>query len=300
MTSGSVPDEVAIATIRECLNPEVGINHLDTAYMYGASGESERLIGRAIQGHRDEVVLATKGGLHIDPTVDTQRAHDARPETLRRECEESLKRLQTDRVEIYYLHAPDPKVPVEESAGAIRQLIDEGKALAAGASNLSLDQLVRFYAVCPLTVFQPMYNMLQREIEHDTLPWCAEHDVSVLVYWPLLKGLLAGRIRREDVLPENDNRRRYPMFQGEQWEKNHDFIDQLRVVADEAGKTVAQVVINWTIHRHGITGALCGAKRPEQIRDTAGSMGWCLTVEQLATIDRALEERGDPASQAPV
>ena len=300
MTSGAVPEETAIATIRECLNPEVGINHLDTAYMYGASGESEKLIAKAIEGQRDRFVLATKGGLHIDPSTKTGRGHDASPETLRRECEESLKRLKTDRVDVYYLHAPDPAVPVEESAGAIRELIDQGKALAAGASNLSAEQLEKFHAVCPITVFQPMYNMLQRGIEKEILPWCESHDVSVLVYWPLLKGLLAGRLRREDVIPPSDNRSRYPMFQGEQWEKNHDFIDRLREVAEGAGKTVAQVVINWTIHRQGITGALCGAKRPEQIRDTAKAMGWQLSTEQLAVIDQALEDRGDPESEAPV
>lgn len=300
ITSGVVPEETAIATIRECLNLEVGVNHLDTAYMYGAAGESERLIGLAIQDRRDKFVLATKGGLHIDPSTSTGRGHDARPETLRRQCEESLKRLKTDHVEIYYLHAPDPAVPVAESAGAIRELIDQGKAVAAGASNLSVEQLEEFHAVCPVTVFQPMYNMLQRGIEQDILPWCEEHGVSVLVYWPLLKGLLAGRLRREDQIPPSDSRSHYAMFRGEQWEKNHDFLDRLRDVADDAGKTVAQVVINWTIHRPGITGALCGAKRPEQIRDTAGALGWRLTSEQLATIDQALEERGDPESEAPV
>ena len=300
MTSGRVPDETAIATIRACLEPDVGINHLDTAYMYGASGESERLIGRAIRDRRDEFVVATKGGLHIDLSTKTRRAVDARPETLRRECEESLKRLQTDRVEVYYLHAPDPAVPIEESAGAIRELIEQGKARFAGASNLSVDELARFHAVCPIVVFQPMYNMLQRGIEKDILPWCQEQGVSVMVYWPLLKGLLAGRLRREDVLPETDSRSRYAMFHGQQWEKNHDFIDRLRDIAADAGKTVAQVVINWTIHRDGITGAICGAKRPEQIRDTAGAMGWRLSPEQLAVIDEALAERGDPESEAPV
>ncbi|MGD9127967.1 MAG: aldo/keto reductase [Planctomycetia bacterium] len=300
MTSGIVPDETAIATIHACLEPEVGINHLDTAYMYGAAGESERLIGRAIRDRREEFIVATKGGLHIDLTTRNNRQIDSRPETLRRECEESLQRLQTDRVEIYYLHAPDPDIPIEESAGAIGELIEQGKARFAGASNLSLDQLARFHAVCPIVVFQPMYNMLQRGIEKDILPWCKEQGISVLVYWPLLKGLLAGRLRREDVIPPTDTRSRYPMFHGEQWQKNHDLIDRLRDIAADAGKTVAQLVINWTIHRDGITGAICGAKRPEQIRDTAGAMGWRLSDDQLAAIDSALADRGEPESEPPV
>ena len=128
-----------------------------------------------------------------------QADHDARPETLRRQCEESLRRLGTDRVELYYLHAPDKNVPVAESAGAIRDLIAAGKVRAAGVSNVSAGGTGGFAAACPLAAFQPPYNMLQRQIEADTLPWCRRHGVSVLVYWPLVKGLLAGKIRRDEV-----------------------------------------------------------------------------------------------------
>ncbi|MCX7427514.1 MAG: aldo/keto reductase [Planctomycetia bacterium] len=295
MTSSGVTDENSIATIRACF--DLGVNHLDTAHMYGLAGESERLIARALGDRRDEMVIATKGGLHWDAAG--KQARDARPATLRRQCEESLRRLGTDRVELYYLHAPDPNVPVGESAGELRRLMDEGKTRAVGASNVTLAQLEAFAAECPLAAYQPLYNMLQRDIEADTLPWCREHGVSVLVYWPLLKGLLAGRLRRDDVLPENDNRRKYPMFLGREWQKNHDLVDKLREVADAAGHTVAQLVIAWTIRQPGITAALCGAKRPEQIRDNAGAAGWALTPEQVAAIDRALAERGTPEVVSP-
>jgi aryl-alcohol dehydrogenase-like predicted oxidoreductase len=295
MTSAGVTDENSIATIRACF--DLGVNHLDTAHMYGLAGESERLIARALGNRRDEMVIATKGGLHWDAAG--KQARDARPATLRRQCEESLRRLGTDRVELYYLHAPDPNVPVGESAGELRRLMDEGKTRAVGASNVTLAQLEAFAAECPLAAHQPLYNMLQRDIEADTLPWCREHGVSVLVYWPLLKGLLAGHLRRDDVLPENDNRRKYPMFLGREWQKNHDLVDKLREVADAAGHTVAQLVIAWTIRQPGITAALCGAKRPEQIRDNAGAAGWELTPEQIAAIDRALTERGTPEVVSP-
>jgi len=151
--------------------------------MYGRSGESERLIARAIGRRRDEMVIATKCGLHTGP--ESHNAHDARPATLRRECEESLRRLETDHVELLYLHAPDKNVPVGDSAGELKRLLDEGKTRAVGASNLSVAQLEEFSAECPLAAFQPPYNMLMRHIEADTLPWCRRRGVAVL-------GLLAA------------------------------------------------------------------------------------------------------------
>jgi len=296
MTSPGVNDDDSLATILACF--ELGINHLDTAYCYGRQGESERLIARALGDRRDEMVIATKGGLHWSD--EGKMVHDARPETLRRQCEESLARLATDRVELLYLHAPDENVPVAESAGALRDLMRQGKTRSVGVSNVTLAQLEAFAAECPVTAYQPPYNMLQRGIEADTLPWCREHGVSVIVYWPLLKGLLAGKIGRDHVFDPSDSRCKYPMFRPPQWEKNHDFLDTLRPIAAEAGKTVAQLAVNWTIHRPGVTAALCGAKRPDQIRETAGSAGWQLTEAQLSRIDHALAQRGTPESELPV
>ena len=296
LTSPGTNEPDSLATIRACL--ELGINHLDTAYCYGLAGESEKLIARALGGRRDEMVIATKGGLHWDP--DGKQAHDASPATLRRQCEESLRRLGTEHVELLYLHAPDENVPVGESAGALKRLLEEGKTRSVGASNLSVQQLEEFAAECPMAAYQPPYNMLQRQIEADTLPWCRQHGVAVLVYWSLMKGLLAGKLGRDHVFAKSDSRRKYPMFQGREWLKNHDLIDTLREIAQAAGHTVAELVINWTIHQAGITAALCGAKRPQQIRETAGGSGWRLSDEQLRQIDRALAERGTPEVGLPV
>ncbi|MEX2141148.1 MAG: aldo/keto reductase [Pirellulales bacterium] len=296
MTSADVNDRDSLATIEACF--ELGINFLDTAYCYGMNGESETLIARALGRKRDKMVIATKGGIHWEPP--RTQVIDGRPETLRRECETSLRRLQTDRVELYYLHAPDPKVPIAESAGGIKELIDQGKVRTAGVSNVTLAQLNEFAVVCPLTAYQPPYNMLQREIEADTLPWCIEHRVSVCVYWPLMKGLLAGRIPREHVFPTTDSRHKYPMFQGDEWRKNSDFVEELQAIANDVGRTVAELVLNWTIHRPGVTAALCGAKRPEQIRENARGMGWRLTADQLARIDAGIERRGQPVTRAAV
>lgn len=296
MTSLDVNEADSLATLDACL--EQGINFFDTAYCYGAQGESERLIARAFRGRRDKIVIATKGGIHWGP--DGKQVHDARPETLRRQCEESLRRLETDHVELLYLHAPDPAVPLAESAGALAELLRAGKTRAVGASNCSLPQLREFAAACPLAAYQPHYNMLQREIEADRLPWCREQGVSVMVYWPLLKGLLAGKLARDHHFSPRDGRAKYPMFQGEEWLKNQDLIDRLRPIAAECGRSVAQMVINWTIHQPGITAALCGAKRANQVADNAGGAGWRLSADQLLRIDAALADRGTPVSRAAV
>lgn len=296
MTSAGVTDDDSLATICACF--DLGINFLDTAYCYGQNGESERLIARAIVGRRDEFVIATKGGIHWGP--GRKAIYDARPETLRRECDESLRRLGTDRVELYYLHAPDPNTPLTESAGAMHDLRAEGKVRAVGLSNSDLAGIVEFHAVCPLAAFQPPYNMLQRDIETEIMPWCREHNVSLMIYWPLLKGLLSGKLPRDHVFGPDDGRSRYPMFQGDEWQKNQDFLDELRLIAADMGRSVAQVAINWVIHRPGITAALCGAKRPDQIRDNAGAAGWRLTPEQLRRIDAALARRGKAITRLPV
>ena len=296
MTSLDVNDADSVATLEAAV--DAGINFLDTAFAYGVNGESERLIAKTLGHRRDELVIATKGGITWDAQL--QRTLDGRPETLRRQCEESLRRLNTDRVELLYLHAPDPHVPVSESAGALRRLLEAGQARAIGVSNFNLEQLAAFHAECPLSAFQPPYNMLQRDIERDTLPWCRQHGVSVVVYWPLMKGLLAGRLPRDHVFQPGDGRAKYPMFSGDEWQKNQDFLDRLRDVAAQAGRTVAQVVVNWTMHQPGITAALCGAKRAYQIQETAGALGWRLTNEQLAAIDAALAARGTPVTRAAV
>jgi aryl-alcohol dehydrogenase-like predicted oxidoreductase len=296
MTSAGVNDRDSLATLEACF--ELGINFLDTAYCYGADGESERLIGQALAGRRDQMVIATKGGIHWLP--GRKQMLDARPATLVSECEESLRRLGTDHVDLLYLHAPDPQTPLAESAGALAELCRQGKTRAVGVSNMSLQQLREFAGECRITAFQPPYNMLDRGIEQDTLPWCRASGVAVVSYWPLVKGLLAGRLARDHVFPASDSRHKYPMFQGDEYQRNLDLVDQLRPIADECGRSVAQLVINWTIHQPGITSALCGAKRPDQIRENALGAGWQLTAEQTARIEAALSARGKAASRMPV
>jgi aryl-alcohol dehydrogenase-like predicted oxidoreductase len=288
MTSLEVNDADSLATVAAAL--DLGVNFFDSAYCYGANGESDRLLAQTLGAKRDQVVIATKGGVHWEPSG--QRVDDARPATLRRECEESLRRLNTDRVDLLYLHSPDRTTPVAESAGELKRLMDEGKTRTVGASNCTFEQLQQFADVCPVTAYQPRYNMLQREIEADILPWCRERGISVCVYWPMMKGLLTGKFGRNHQFDPRDGRQKYVMYQGDEWLKNQDFLDELRAIAAEVQRSVAQVVINWTIHQPGITVALCGAKRPAQIRDTAAAMKWKLSDAQMARINQAIADRG--------
>ena len=280
MTSPGINDADSIATIQACF--DLGINMVDTGRRVRPRGRkrtADRPGARtAAAGNGDRHQVRAAFGAPEGTPI-----HDGRPATLRRQCEESLQRLGTDRVELLYLHAPDKNVPVSESAGGLKRLLEEGKTRAVGASNLTLAQLEEFAAACPLAAFQPPYNMLMRQIEADSLPWCRQHGVAVAVYWPLLKGLLAGKIRRDYVFGLDDSRHKYPMFLGEERQKNHDLIDRLQVIAQAAGHTVAELVVNWTIHQPGITVALCGAKRPDQIRECAGGSGWQLTAAAMRT-----------------
>src|SRR5262249_29213822 len=154
---------------------------------------------------------------------DHQQVRDGSPARLRWECEESLRRLQTSYVDLLYLHAPDPKTPIRESAAELRRLKEEGKARAVGLSNASLAQMEEFSSECPLAAIQPPYNMLQRDIERDAIPWCSRTGTAVASYWPLMKGLLAGALRRDHQFDPRDGRKKYPIYQGDEWRRNHDF-----------------------------------------------------------------------------
>ncbi|MGC3966968.1 MAG: aldo/keto reductase [Pirellulales bacterium] len=288
MTTLHTTERDSLATIEAAFR--LGINFFDTAYCYGAEGESERMIGRMLGKHRSDVVIATKGGIEWGP--DRKQIKDGRPVSLRRHCEESLARLRMDHVDLLYLHGPDPATPLRESAGELRRLMEEGKTRAVGASNVTVAQLEEFRAECPVVAVQPHYNMLQREIEAELLPYCREHDIAVCSYWPLLKGFLAGKLPRDHVFEPGDGRAKYPMYQGDEWGKNHDFLDALRPIAAAAGCTLAELVLAWTTAQPGITCALVGAKRPDQIEENAGALRVELDEAQRAAIDRACTRAG--------
>ncbi len=286
MTSLDTNDADSLATIGAAM--ECGINFLDTAYMYGADGKSERLIGEVIRDRREEVVIASKGGIHWNGQLE--KTCDARPARIVRECDESLQRMGIDTIDLHYLHAPDANTPIAETAGAFVSLLEAGKIRSVGASNLNVDQLTEFHTVCPIAAVQMPYNMLQRNIEDELVPWCVERQISVVAYWPLMKGLLAGKIRRGHSFDPQDTRRSYEVFQGPAFARAQNLLDELDKIAVDLGKTVAEIVVNWTISRCGITSTLCGAKRAWQIEETAAAMCWQMDQENLSRIERFLSE----------
>lgn len=286
MTSLNVNDQDSLATITAAI--EHGINFIDTAHCYGIDGESERLVGQAIRTQeRESLIIASKGGIHWD--AQGVRHYGGSAKRIVGECEQSLRRMGLDVIDLYYLHAPDPAVPVEESAGAFAELLAAGKIRAAGVSNLSVAEMERFAEVCPIAVVQPPFNMLQRQIESDLIPWCATHDAAVVNYWPLMKGLLAGKIRRGHKFDPADQRLKYDVFQGEKFEAAQRLLDTIDQVAAELNKSVAQVVVNWTMNQPGITSTLCGAKRDWQIAETAAAMGWTLSEPARQAIELAID-----------
>lgn len=296
MTRDGITPEAALATVAAAVDS--GIMHLDTAYCYGEQGESERAIREGLRGRRDRVILAGKCGIHWEP--GRTQCVDGRPTRLRREVDESLARLGTDRLDLLYLHAPDPTIPIEESAGALRGLLEAGKARAIGGSNMTVAQLERFSAECPLAACQMPYNMLQRGIEDAVLPWCRRNQVAMVVYWPLMKGLLAGRMHRGRVFSASDSRHKYPMFNGAEFERNLDFVDALRPIAARLRCDLPDLVLAWTAEQDGITSVLFGATSPDQVLANARALACDLNDEARAAIRMAIAERGPVAGRRAV
>ena len=283
-----VVDEESVAAVHKAL--DLGITLFDTADIYG-SGHSERVLGQALRGHRDQIIIATKGGRYLD---EQENPHgNASKEYLLRACEASLKRLGTDYVDLYQIHFPDPEhTPVEESMEALIELQKAGKIRYIGVSNYNVEQMKRSRQVGDLASLQPPYSMLDREIEEDVLPFCRENNIGVLCYSPMARGLLTGKYNEATTFPESDHRSRIPRWQGDQLCRNVAAVREMTKIAEEAGKTMAQLAVAWVLSQPGITAALCGAKRPSQIEETAGAAGWKLTEAQLQRIDRIIEETG--------
>jgi aryl-alcohol dehydrogenase-like predicted oxidoreductase len=297
MTREGITRETAVATVSAAL--EAGIHHLDTAYCYGAEGESEKAIAAAIgDKKRAELFLASKCGIHWEP--GRVQCVDGRPERLRQEVEESLRRLDTDHLDLLYLHAPDPRVRLEDSMAELARLQAEGLARAIGVSNVSLEQLRIAAQACPLSACQLPYNMLQREIEHDIVPWCRDQGVAIVAYWPLMKGLLAGDMPRDRTFPTSDSRHKYPMFKGEEFQRNLDFVEVVRGQAQRLNRPLPDLVLAWTAQQPGITSVLFGATSPEQARLNAAARSCELDDQAHRAIVAGIAARGTVAGRRPV
>ncbi len=285
---GGAEDRESLATIRRSI--ELGITLIDTAPIYG-HGRAEQLVGEALResGVRDKVILATKAGLDWNPEK-TKVWRDSRPTRIATEIEESLKRLRTEYIDIYHVHWPDTKTPFEQTIEALLNLKREGKIRFIGLSNFDVPQLERCLAAGPVHVLQPPYNLLERGIDSDLLPFCKRHNLATLAYGPLCRGLLTGKYRGAETFPEDDVRASDPKFTPPRFQQYVACVTRLKTFAAGLERTVGQVAVRWCLDQPGITVALCGARRPSQIEESAQAAGWSLSPTDLADIDRIVAE----------
>lgn len=286
---GPQDDAESIAAIRRAL--DLGINWIDTAAAYGL-GHSEEVVGQAIAGRRDEVIVATKCGIRWDESTG-QPFRSLKAESVRREAEASLRRLNVDVIDLYQIHWPDPDEEVEEGWGVIADLVKEGKVRYGGVSNFSVAQLKRAQVIHPVASLQPPYSMLRRGVEDELLPYCAANDIGVVAYSPMQAGLLTGKFSRERVasLADTDWRKRNPLFNEPQLSANLALVERLRPIAGRNGITLAQLAIAWVLRRSEVTAAIVGGRRPAQVEEVAPAGDVELPAEDVAEIEALLAER---------
>jgi aryl-alcohol dehydrogenase-like predicted oxidoreductase len=283
----------SIATLHRAL--ELGVSLLDTADMYGPY-TNEELVGRAIVGRRDRVVLATKCGIVRDPSDPTRRGLDGSPAYIRASCEGSLRRLGVDVIDLYQLHRVDPRTPIEESVGAMADLVKAGKVRAIGLSEASAATLRRAHAIHPLASVQTEYSLWSRDPEDEIFGACRELGVGFLAYSPLGRGFLTGQIRRFEDLAEDDFRRTSPRFQGDNFQKNLDLVARLEAISAEKGVKASQLALSWVLSRGDFLVPIPGTKRRKYLEENVAAEAIELTGSDIERIEAAFP-RGAAAGQ---
>ncbi len=302
---GSTDEAEGIATIQRAL--ELGIDFIDTAQLYGPL-TNEELVGRAIEGHRDEYVIATKFARRVDQAtpgdMSTVGPVDGSAEYVHSSVEGSLKRLKTDRIDLYYQHRVDPNVEIEETVGAMAELVQQGKILHIGLSEAAPETIRRAHAVHPITAVQTEYSMWTREPEAEVLPTCRELGIGFVPYSPLGRGFLSGRFTKPEDLDEGDFRRKGPRFTGENLEANLALAAKVKEIAEDKGCTPAQLAIAWVLAQGDELVPIPGTKRRSYLEQNAGAVEVELSDDELARIDAELPavsgERYDEAGMASV
>jgi aryl-alcohol dehydrogenase-like predicted oxidoreductase len=279
---GPTDEAESIATIHRAL--ELGCTFLDTADLYG-SGANEELVGRALAGRRDEVVLATKFGIVRE---DGARGIDSSPAYVKRAVEASLRRLGTDHIDLYYMHRRNPDVPIEDTVGAMAELVAEGKIGHIGLSEVSAATLRAACAVAPVTALQSEWSLFARRIETEIVPAARELGVGLVPYSPIGRGFLTGRYASVEDLAEDDFRRYQPRFQGDNLQANLRLVARLKQIADEAGHSPVQVALAWLLHQGDDLAPIPGTKRVRYLEENVAAADIELTADQLAAIDEAL------------
>ncbi len=267
---------------------DLGIRVFDTAYSYGLDGEADRYLAAAIRGNTDRFHVISKVGQHY--LANGERVVDSSPATLRKNAEESLRRLGIDCFGTLMLHSIDDNVAIEQSAEALLKMREAGLAKRIGVCNANVQQRRRFAAVCDCEAIQCPLNLLQRENLETVIADASRHDCDVLVYWTLMKGLLAGKISPDHVFPPGDSRPGYAVFQGQRRVQAHRVVDELKKIALETDRSVADLSVSWTLSQPGVTAALVGARRPDQIREVASARP--LDPKMLDRVTIAIHDNG--------
>lgn len=288
---GGRDDQESIATIHRAL--DLGITFLDTADMYGPH-TNEVLVGQAIRGRRDQIVLATKFGIVRDPSNPGVRSVSGKPDYVRKSCEASLQRLGVDYIDLYYQHRVDPATPIEETVGAMAQLVQEGKVRHLGLSEASPQTLRRAVKIHPIAALQTEYSLWSRDPEDEILATCRELGIGFVAYSPLGRGFLAGQFKKFEDLSEDDYRRVSPRFQGANFQKNLDLVRRVEEIAKEKSCTVSQLALAWVLAQGDDIIPIPGTKRRKYLEENAGSLDVVLSTGDLSRIDQAFP-RGSTA-----
>ena len=280
---GEVDDSASINTIQKAI--DCGVNLIDTAPAYG-KGHAEIIVGKAIKGKRDKVVIATKCGI----IPGGEKVRNLKPQSIRNELHESLKRLNTDYIDLYQIHWPDEDTPIEETLEEMMKFQKEGKVKYIGVSNFDIELLSRSMEIAPITSIQPQFSLLSRENEQ-IIEFCRMHGIGVLSYGSLGAGMLSGKFTGKPEFNKGDNRSRfYPFFNEPMLSKALRLVDELRKIAAKYDKPVSHIAINWVVQHEAISSALVGAKTPKQAEENALAGYWELAAEDISQIDRAYDE----------
>jgi len=286
---GPQDDIASVKAIHAALDQ--GINWIDTAAIYG-HGHAEEIVGRAIKGIRNEVIIATKCG-RVWEGDSREIGKSLRANSIRREVEASLKRMGIEVIDLYQIHWPEPNEQIEEGWDTMAQLVREGKVRYVGVSNFSLDQLKRAQAIHPITSLQPPYSMFRRDIEEEIMAYCSANQIGIIAYSPMQAGLLTGKFTKERAmaLPDSDWRSRHPFFTEPQLSVNLKTIEQLKLIANKEDISLSQLSLAWVLRNKEMTSAIVGARNPKQIVETAKASELSLAKTKIEAIEKILEWR---------
>lgn len=282
---GPADETESIATLHRAI--ELGCTFLDTAEVYGPY-KNEELLGRALKGRRDEVMLATKFGFHLKDGKQVGTERDSRPDTIRSAIEGSLKRLATDHIDLIYQHRVDPAVPMEDVAGTVAELVKEGKVRYFGLSEAGVANIRRAHAVFPVSAVQSEYSLWERNLEADVIPALKELGIGLVPFSPLGRGFLTGEVKRAEDYPEGDFRRGDPRYQGENYDANIRAADAVRSLASSLGVKPGQIALAWILHKGSDFVPIPGTKRRTYLEDNIAAAAIALNAEQMKTLDEAL------------